>query len=145
MELKFCFRLYSDRGWFRSNCTFMELKWWRTSWTRFSNLVQIVPLWNWNSKSSSYRSSFSAFKLYLYGIEIWLTQSAQYQNWVQIVPLWNWNDLTVSLNGSSSLVQIVPLWNWNWWLTASRMENVRSNCTFMELKYECKRLGCRFL
>ena len=78
-------------GYQGSNCTFMELKCKNAKSGKFSPtfklylygieimvtelqrlvpLVQIVPLWNWNTFSQSSNAWLSLFKLYLYGIEM---------------------------------------------------------------------------
>ena len=98
-----------------SNCTFMELKWSGRTRSRCRHLVLIVPLWNWNMEVWDYYDMLSS---------------------VLIVPLWNWNNLGRPFRVHPYIVLIVPLWNWNWSVdphTSKKM--LRSNCTFMELKW----------
>ena len=97
--------------------------------------VQIVPLWNWNHKNGPNRFCACRFKLYLYGIEIRLLHRRRLRVLVQIVPLWNWNIFSGMRMEQWSVVQIVPLWNWNIVEAAQNFKRAyRSNCTFMELK-----------
>ena len=97
-----------------SNCTFMELKYVKQRRSVWSEIVLIVPLWNWNKFRVeifvSVASSNCTFMELKYEH---CCQCYHYQN-VLIVPLWNWNR-----------VEKVKL----------LVEPLRSNCTFMELKY----------
>ena len=114
----------------------MELKFEQTTFCKLIDLVQIVPLWNWNSVDTVLFEHSATFKLYLYGIEILLALGAVSIFQVQIVPLWNWNRFQTKTESTVVSVQIVPLWNWNRLrLTTLSEPNWGSNCTFMELKY----------
>ena len=54
---------------------------------------------------------------------------------VLIVPLWNWNYRQSGCLSWTLLVLIVPLWNWNEPDGVAALPLVRSNRTFMELKW----------
>ena len=66
-----------------------------------------------------------------------LEYSIKALNQVLIVPLWNWNFVWALISSARFDVLIVPLWNWN--MRSTRMQPrklVRSNRTFMELKFD---------
>ena len=102
------------RYFFRSNCTFMELK------LRCCNLVIISVM----------------FKLYLYGIEIGVRNNSLSWYSVQIVPLWNWNQHNPFQTGFAFCcsnctfmeLKLAILWQ-------VVRHHKSSNCTFMELKW----------
>ena len=142
----------------RSNRTFMELKLGAYLDQQLTELVLIVPLWNWNSVKIGRRCKFSRsnrtfmelkphreavfssahHRVLIVPLWNWNKVSAL-TRWVSrgglIVPLWNWNILTCNEIRRFDIVLIVPLWNWNMILTLFVMQDfLCSNRTFMELK-----------
>ena len=140
------------------NRTFMELKLSRIRWKRYAKKVLIVPLWNWNDKTTSaptvtlpsFNRTFMELKLATLLFTSWtlLVLIVPLWNWnaarstkeigmprVLIVPLWNWNYHECLLAKLPFSVLIVPLWNWNNCLLAQELQRTRFNRTFMELKF----------
>ena len=119
--------------------------------TRFGledSSVQIVPLWNWNSRILFCYSVYYGFKLYLYGIEIKckirdIRQYCRFKLYLYGIEIYIWIFRKIAVLFKLYLygiemqvfwcadlmpsVQIVPLWNWNWFSTfiIMRFKNVQ--------------------
>ena len=77
-------------------------------------MVLIAPLWNWNSL---------------------VLLSVAAREGVLIAPLWNWNPKAETRILLCAHVLIAPLWNWNMETHWIGWAIIRSNRTFMELKF----------
>ena len=112
----------------------MELKYDDLFFAVCSQLVLIVPLWNWNRHKNKLVYKRNTFKSYLYGIEIGkaceLGKLGKCSNRTFMeLKCHNYSDLI-----SDWEVLIVPLWNWNSLIVWKPYSGVCSNRTFMELK-----------
>ena len=123
-----------------SNCTFMELKYVKQRRSVWSEIVLIVPLWNWNvwykslnvSKHVSSNCTFMELK--------WILQQRRKSK----SSCSNCTFMELKCNKSKikillACVLIVPLWNWNNYGYNSYKDVESSNCTFMELKFSLSR------
>ena len=121
----------------RSNCTFMELKWYLVgvfliSWVR-SNCT-FMELKFVEDQFCAYR--ISRFKLYLYGIEIEVKDPFVLEACSSNCTFMELKSSKTGSHRAHRQVQIVPLWNWNTVGTQKEMQPISgSNCTFMELKF----------